>query len=319
MKCEIGGYLEFERFYGEEYHHGAIRLNLARNALVYLIKAKKVKFITIPYYLCDSMQDVCERHNVQVRHYHIDENFQPVINMSKNSKEYVLIVNFFGQLNIDSIRNYLANHLIIDSTQAFFEKYENMDAIYSCRKFFGVPDGAYLYTDKEIKYSLKKGKILERMSPIIGRFESTAEEYFENYREMEKHNNECGLCAMSDFSRNMMRGIDYEFVRHKRRDNFCHLKDRLDKYNMLRLKIPEGPFMYPFYNEKSELIREHLLKEQVYVPKLWREVEDKMDADSTEYKFAKNIIPLPVDQRYGLPEMEKIVSIILRCIGVRMK
>ena len=35
---EFGGYLEFEHYYGREYHKNAIALNTARNCLRYIIK-----------------------------------------------------------------------------------------------------------------------------------------------------------------------------------------------------------------------------------------------------------------------------------------
>ena len=40
---EIGGYLELERPAGQEYHHGLLALNTGRNAVAYLIKARKIR------------------------------------------------------------------------------------------------------------------------------------------------------------------------------------------------------------------------------------------------------------------------------------
>lgn len=38
--------------------------------------------------------------------------------------------------------------IILDNTQSFFQKpISGIDTIYSCRKYFGVPDGAYLSTN----------------------------------------------------------------------------------------------------------------------------------------------------------------------------
>ncbi|HOA81592.1 MAG TPA: hypothetical protein PKK61_11105 [Defluviitaleaceae bacterium] len=38
---EIGGYLELDEFIDNEYYKDLIRLNTGRNALIYIIKAKK--------------------------------------------------------------------------------------------------------------------------------------------------------------------------------------------------------------------------------------------------------------------------------------
>lgn len=40
---EIGGYLEMEHFHGDILHGNAIALNCGRNALAYIILAKKIK------------------------------------------------------------------------------------------------------------------------------------------------------------------------------------------------------------------------------------------------------------------------------------
>ena len=46
----------------------------------------------------------------------------------------------------------LGKNVIIDNVQAYFQRpIEGFDTLYSCRKYFGVPDGAVLYTDLEIE------------------------------------------------------------------------------------------------------------------------------------------------------------------------
>ena len=56
MVKEIGGYFELENFRGPEYHDRALALNCGRNALAYLIEAKKIQQILIPYFLCSSVK-----------------------------------------------------------------------------------------------------------------------------------------------------------------------------------------------------------------------------------------------------------------------
>ena len=58
---EIGGYFGLEEFAGKEYYPDLVALNNARNALVYLIRARGVKKLFIPYFLCDSVSSVCDR------------------------------------------------------------------------------------------------------------------------------------------------------------------------------------------------------------------------------------------------------------------
>ena len=49
MNREIGGYFQLESFSGQEYYCNLVALNSARNCLLYLLKAKKIR---IKFHLC---------------------------------------------------------------------------------------------------------------------------------------------------------------------------------------------------------------------------------------------------------------------------
>lgn len=74
---EIGGYIEMESYTRPMLHAGAITLNCGRNALWYLCKAKKIKKIALPKFLCDSVADVCQRAGVETRFYSVGMDFLP--------------------------------------------------------------------------------------------------------------------------------------------------------------------------------------------------------------------------------------------------
>ena len=136
---EIGGYLELDEFIHNEYHDEMIALNTARNAFVYLVKAKNISKVFIPYYLCDCVSNVCLRENIAFEYYHVDENFLPIFDRGLSENEYLYIVNYFGQIDIEKIQEYKGKYrnIIVDNVQAFFQKpLEDVDTIYSCRKFF---------------------------------------------------------------------------------------------------------------------------------------------------------------------------------------
>jgi len=76
---EIGGYIEFEHYHGKQFHEEAIKLNCSRNCLAYLIKLRDIKHIYVPYFLCDSVLNVCKKYGVEVSFFNIDENFLPVV------------------------------------------------------------------------------------------------------------------------------------------------------------------------------------------------------------------------------------------------
>ena len=91
---EIGGYIELDTYHLPMLHEGAIALNCGRNALAYLLKARQIKRLWIPKYICDSVTGVCERENVPYSFYNIGCDFLPsqAIHLGKN--EWLYFVNY---------------------------------------------------------------------------------------------------------------------------------------------------------------------------------------------------------------------------------
>ena len=85
------------------------------------------------------------------------------------------------------------------------------------------------------------------------------------------------------------------------------------KDNRLALVNPDGAFAYPLYVDDGVRMRKQLAQNKIYIPTLWPNVLDSCPVNSIEYQYAANILPLPVDQRYGKEEMEMIVEEIRQC------
>lgn len=72
--------------------------------------------------------------------------------------------------------------------------------------------------------------------------------------------------------------------------------------------------MYPLYIENGDKIRQKLRLLKIYIPVLWPNVLNDCKENQCEYRMAKNILPLPCDQRYKEEEMiymaEQIKSIL---------
>ena len=184
------------------------------------------------------------------------------------------------------------------------------DTIYSCRKFFGVPDGAYLSTDTILKKELEVDKSMNRMKHILGRFEGQASEYFKDFQENDESLEKLLLRKMSYLTKNILGAIDYDKVMESRNDNFNYLYDRLNSSNILNIKKTEGAFAYPYYNKNGLELRKKLIEQKIYVPILWPNVLRDNDEKSIEYDYSANILPLPCDQRYGKNDMDYLVKSI---------
>ncbi len=313
---EIGGYFGLERFSGSELYEDAIPLNTGRNALLYLIIAKKIRKLYIPYYLCDCISDVCDRSGCEYEYYHIDADFRPATDKKPGSDEYIYIVNYFGRIREKEAEALKSRYgrVIFDNVQAFFQKpVRGMDTIYSCRKFIGVPDGAYLYTDVGYEPA-ETDRSADRMKHVLGRFEGLASDYYKDFQQSDEALYGLPLRYMSPLTHNLLRAVDYEAVSRRRKENCLCLQAALGKQNKIDVEIPDGPYCYPFYCENGTRIRHALAQKKIYVPTLWGNVLELENAGTSEKDYVKNILPIPCDQRYNRECMEYVAQTIVDII-----
>lgn len=314
-KCvEIGGFLELEEYKGEEYYSNLIALNTARNALLYVIKTKKIEKLYIPTYICSAIIGVLERAQIKYVFYGIGRDFLPNFSGQIGENEAIYIVNYYGMLNCDNIKQLKSEYgnIIVDNAHAFFAKpIEGIDTIYSCRKFFGVSDGAYLSTDRFIDENLETDVSYERMFHILGRYEKSAHEFYKEFRKVEESFDELPLMFMSKLTTNMMRKIDYLECRTKRTNNFISYNEGLKDINLLKIRNIEGAYTYPLYLENAQELREKMIRERIYISLLWPNVTSGIDENDMALEYSKNILPLPCDQRMNAEDIERIIKFIL--------
>ncbi|WP_394121450.1 hypothetical protein [Planococcus donghaensis] len=310
---EIGGYFGMEELVNQEFYSGLVALNSGSNALLYLLKARKITKLHIPYYLCDSVSNLLEKYNYEFEYYHVDQEFQPIFDKELEPGEYLYIVNLYGQFTQEKTLALKKHYgqLILDHSQAFFQKpLEGIDTIYSCRKYFGVPDGAYLATDAVLHEELEQDISKDRMAHILGRFEGTASEYYADFRSSNDLLAEAPLRKMSKLTRNLMGAIDAERACRIRNENYAYLEKQLGLDNPLNLTMPEGAFAYPLLVEDGISVRNRLAEQKIYIPLLWPNVIEDCPEESIEYQYAANILPLPCDQRYGIEDMAYLVEMV---------
>ncbi len=58
---EISGYFELDIYRLPMFHENSLKFNCGRNCLAYLIEKRNIKKILLPYYICDSVIDICKK------------------------------------------------------------------------------------------------------------------------------------------------------------------------------------------------------------------------------------------------------------------
>lgn len=203
--------------------------------------------------------------------------------------------------------------IIIDAAHAYyFRPPEGIVSINSARKFFGVPDGAHLYGYKQ-KEKLEVTNSYNLCNHLLKRFDVGAKSSYKDYLNAESHFDNLEIGQMSNLTRGLLSLVDFDKVADQRRNNFNHLHEALKDLNSMPvdLYILDGnvPMVYPFRVDDDKL-RSLLIDNSIYVATYWPNVFDWCDSSDLEFNLAKDVIPLPIDQRYGIEDMDTIILCI---------
>lgn len=316
---------------GTEYFHfgndSMLRLNCGRSAILCAAADAGYTKVHLPLYTCQSVSEALKEHGIPFCFYHIDHTFCPV-NVRLKEKEALLWTNYFGIGCREQEEKIAAEYenVILDHTQAFFaEPVMRAYNAYSCRKFFGVSDGAYLIHNGISKRDLQKDISSQTAQYLMQSVEEGTNAAYQGSLANEKRIEQAGILQMSDLTRRILQSVDYEKVKQIRRRNFLYLHEKLKRLNQLdalavrttadgyyRMQ-EEVPMVYPFLYECDGL-REHLVSHRVYVPQWWKWVAESEEAEEFERKLSRYLFALPIDQRYDEADMEQICRVILNYV-----
>ncbi len=303
----IGGYFELELPHFAEYHQNAIALNSGRFCLEYILRCKHYKKVYVPYFTCDSTVEPIIKLGISYEFYHIDKSCHIIDDITLNDSEALIFTNYWGLQDeyCKRLADKYGKQLILDYTQAFFSRpIGGIDTFYSCRKFFGVPDGGYLYTDAKADFELEQDESYARMDSLVKRMDVSPEAGYDDFHRISALFCDMPMRTMSRFTKRMMQGIDYQFIAKRRLHNYIFLQRELGGR---RLNCGEIPMIFPYVSEQGQELREKLIENQVFVAKYWPNVDEWAGEDATETWMANHILPLPIDQRYEKEDMERIV------------
>lgn len=263
----------------------------------------------VPFFTCDSAIEPIVKLGIPYEFYHIDKNYHIIDDISLQEHEALMYTNYWG-LHDDyckELESKYKKQLILDYTQAFFSMpIEGIDTFYSCRKFFGVPDGGYLYTDAIADFELEQDKSYTRLDSLVKRIDLSPEAGYEDFRRTSKDFHTFPIRRMSKFTKRLMQGIDYGQVAQQRVNNYNVLREHLGGR---QLKYGEVPMIYPFESEQGQELRKKLIADKVFVAKYWPNVDEWAGEDALETWMANYILPLPIDQRYGNEDMKRILKL----------
>ena len=298
MSCckEVGGYFGLECGKSADFHDG-VYLNSGRNALRYIIRAYGIKSMHVPAYTCPVVWEAVKAENCDISLYDIDENFMPVHGCGKD--DFILYNNWFGVCGkqVEAMAECYPN-LIVDNSQAYYSRSKGLACFYSPRKFFGLADGGIAVCAKTTEEEFEIDESFNRCAHLLKRLDLGATAGYADFQRNDACLNDLPIRKMSALTHAVMGNIDYAEAKAKRLENFRYLEEKLGQ--RFNLAADDVPMVYPYMTNDASL-RQRLIENKIFVATYW---------NSAQPDLTHKIIPLPIDQRYGLTEMGKIERLV---------
>lgn len=317
---EFGGALplrlpQYTPYYPE--NDTTLAFNSEYTAFAYALAHTNAKRVHLPYYASSAWEKAATECGAECVFYHIDARFLP-IGIDAGEGDAVLLVNYHGLCG-EYIKNARFPVKIVDNSQSFFTEpimEENTFNIYAARKFFAVPDGAYLISsslrgsiaDWETDVSYKRARAL-LLALECGAGAA--------YKEQQTNEQELVLkrAGMSALTRRLLSAVDYEAERRMRARNFAILHKFLQPHNTLSLD-PEDNFAPQFYPLLvSADIRSLLIGKKIYIPLLWRKTLSEEFDGFAEKTFSEKLICLPIEPDYSENDMEYLAETVIASLS----
>ncbi len=254
---------------------------------------------------------------------------------------------YYGVDTWKELRPFIANYqkqgllLMEDVTQSY---YLNIDAeadyiVGSLRKWYPVPDGGFvtsnhtLYPDcvekdetlplERMDMQIKKWNYLKAAGEVT-LDENRKQELLKDKQEYlgvnrmleERLDGFTKITDISDVSGGLLQCVNEKECEQRRNENCRILLEGLSNRKSILPVIGEeladaSPLYFPVYMTQREELQSYLRERDIYVPVLWPIGEENAPHlnEDEEYIYS-HIVAIPLDQRYGIEDMERIVAVI---------
>lgn len=277
----------------------------------------------IPYYTCDSALLAFRERSINIVFYGIGEDLLPRLPGDIQEDEVLVVNDLFGLLGgaIERATEKVQAHIIHDDTHAFHvgRRSDRAWSFNSARKFLGVPDGAFLFAPHACVPPAERN-MRTTTDHLVLKSIGAHEEAYRSYQFNEERMSTAAERA-SITSEEMLARTDLTRCAQRRTANFEVLKARLGQLNRLQV-TGNGciPYCYPLWPTlESPVERSQLHAAGLFIPTLWQDVIDRADEEDAfhfEKQLSRELLPLPIDQRYSEQDMHDMADKVLAILGL---
>lgn len=312
------------------------------------------KCCLMPGYMCDSVFLPFRHRGWELFFYSVDRDLlsygEELFRLAlEHDPGLILIHPYYGTDTCRELRVHLRAlrksgiYVMEDVTQAYYLKEAGKDADFvvgSLRKWYAIPDGGFVATDLPLAEDvLEEGEAYaqERLTPLTEKWKYLHDEAFVQMAEEERQERKmtflkknraleealdhcCGIRRMSRLSRLILAETDEAAAAAKRAENYHYLYEKVIERKGIRPILPKqdgkAPLYFPVYAREREELQRFLRERDIYAPVLWPLGEENRNAlmGDEDYIY-RHMLALPIDQRYGLAEMERIGEVLAQFEG----
>lgn len=317
-----------------------IHFSLCREALYVVADSLShtSKVVLMPAYTCDTVYMPFKQLGWKCCYYSVNRNLYANVDSIKNeyniNKPSLFIIHpYFGhglselEKQTIEILHSKGCKILVDNTQSIFSEERLPYVDYytgSYRKWFPISDGGFLEAshqkfatpsvDNIIFNSLQKGAMYLRGEYFLSANEDVKHLSIQLNKAADLYS--CGLIVphrMSDFSETQLQKQNIEENKKARFNNYRYLYDNLPQGHLVFASstienVVSAPLYFPIYLQNRRDLQLYLANNHIYLPIVWP-VENKevLIDDEVNYIY-QHILCIPVDQRYDLRDMERIVK-----------
>lgn len=321
---EIGGYFGLDLpDYGDPFTD-TIRFQSGRAAIRATFECNEINHVLLPAYICDSIFQSAVDAGVTVEAYELDDLLYPKsLPRTIPDRHAVLYVNYFGlcQKNVFRlIEDISPERLIIDNSHALFApRADALAAIYSPRKFVGLPDGGLLKASPKLRITAPAREdrgSFNRMTHLLLRMAHSAGEGYAFFDEARKSLSNTAPLAMSRLTQRLMKSIRWDQVIESRRRNYKTMAQMLDAVNETHWTLGDNdvPLCYPLTLRGCNIIktRKDLAKHNVFTATYWPDALPRIRDNSIEASLVHQTLFLPIDQRMEKHQVKEVARLALK-------
>lgn len=319
-------------------------LSTGRSAIQFVIntiegRTRNIKKVAVlPSFTCDTVFEPFLKSGYKVYYYPVEKNLTTTSDVIletvfEHDASIVLFHRYFGLDTLDGqvdkmceVLRELGKYSIEDCTQCLYSGISRADSDFtvgSIRKWTGTPDGGFAvyregaFNEKPQRpdKDLEEAKIEASYAKYRFLFEKQGDkgEMLAMYRSAEDIlDNQKEIYNISEVSVKVQANLNVNELKSKRRANFELLSKKLKQYvkPVFTFKDREVPLYFPVLVDDRGALQKHLVANAIYAPVVWpKDDKQPRQCDGAENAY-EHLLCIPIDQRYGIDDMERIVEVI---------